>query len=118
MAVGVAGYHQAQADPPGRHRQRSQRGPTLKTRPRRIRKDGQEMIEAPGRVVAQGVDFLPERKQLRPSGVLLRRLDTEANRIGCHFRPITGSQPIFSWWRLELPLSNRTAVASEISPNR
>src|SRR5271167_4071487 len=85
MAVGVAGYHQAEADPPGSHRQRGERGPALETRPRGIGKDGQEMIEAPGSIVAQAIDLLPEREERRPAGVLLRRLDAEADGMGHHF---------------------------------
>jgi hypothetical protein len=42
------------------------------------------MIEGPGGVVAQTVNFLPEREQLGPRGVLLRRLDSEADGKACY----------------------------------
>src|ERR1700722_454836 len=81
MAVGIAGDHQAEADPTGRHRQRGERRPSLETSPCGIRKDGEEMIETPRRIVIQLVDLLPEGKNFSPGDVLLWSLDTETDWI-------------------------------------
>jgi hypothetical protein len=85
MAVRIASYHQAEPDPPGRHRQRGERGPAFEARSGGIGKDRQKMIEPPGGVIAEGIELLPQRQQLRPSGVLLWRLNAETDGIPYHF---------------------------------
>jgi hypothetical protein len=92
MAVAIAGYHQAEGDAPGRHRQHGERGPALETRPRGIGKDGQKMIEPPRGVVTQSIALLLERKELRPGNMLLRRLNTEADEMGGHIKKHTRSE--------------------------
>jgi hypothetical protein len=71
MAIGVAGYHQAEADPPRRHRRSGERGSSFEARAGGIGKDWQEMIESPGGVVTQAINLPPGREQLGPRGVLL-----------------------------------------------
>src|SRR5215831_14284493 len=63
MTISVACYHQTQADPLRRHRQRRQGGPAFETWPSSVRKDRKEVIEPPGGVVTEGIDLLPKRKQ-------------------------------------------------------
>src|SRR5690348_10824331 len=59
MPISIAGYHQTEADPPRRHRERCQGSPTFKTWSGWVGKDRQKMIKAPRTLVSQVIDLAP-----------------------------------------------------------
>src|SRR5262245_16399758 len=78
IAVGVAGDE----DPDLIHRtlcsQRAQRDPTFEAGPLGVGENCEEVVEQPGRVVAELVDKLPGLTQVLPGSQLWRELNTES----------------------------------------
>jgi hypothetical protein len=79
MPIGVAGDHQAEANPLGLRGKRGQHGPSLVAGAFDAADDGIEMVEEPTmREDRVGVGFFPDRDDGLIGGVLLRGLDSPA----------------------------------------
>src|SRR5262249_51106821 len=77
--VRVAGDEHADAETARLRRERRKERPALETRPVLVAEDRHEVVVDPRAVEAERLRLLPRRQDLLPAGVLVRRLDAEAD---------------------------------------
>src|SRR3989442_1262627 len=82
VAIGVAGHHHTDAQATRLRGERGQHGPAFEAGAVRVAEDGDEVVEDPGAVEAEGLGLLPGGEEVVPGDILIGGLDAEADVRG------------------------------------
>ena len=79
VAIGVAGHHHADAQATRLRGERGQHGPAFEAGAVLVAEDGDEVVEDPRAVEAEGLGLLPGGEQVVPGDILIGGGDAEAD---------------------------------------